>query len=118
MASVIKLKRSETASAVPTTSHLEVGEVALNTADKQIYVRDSSNNIVVVANYSTGITQEDLDRLTALEAATATLVFPTGDYGTLTALTQDAFGQAISASFDCLTTPAGAIGEEDLGVLT
>lgn len=118
MASVIKIKRSETASALPTTTHLAVGEVALNTADQKIYVRDSNDNIVVVANYSTGITQEDLDRLAALEAATATIVFPTGDYGNLTALTQDAFGQAISASFDCLTTPAGAVGEKDLGVLT
>ena len=118
MASVIKLKRSETTSSVPTTAHLEVGEVALNTADQKIYVRDSGDNIVAVANYSEGITQEVLDQIAALEAATATLLFPTGDYGDLTSLTQDAFGQAISTSFDCLTTPIGAIGEEDLGILT
>tara|TARA_B100001996_G_scaffold136184_1_gene103641 strand:- start:35 stop:148 length:114 start_codon:yes stop_codon:yes gene_type:complete len=35
MATVIKLKKSETASSVPTTSNLEVGEVAINTADKK-----------------------------------------------------------------------------------
>jgi hypothetical protein len=52
--SVIKLKRSETASSVPTTSDLAVGEVALNTVDQKIYVRDSSNNIITVANFSTG----------------------------------------------------------------
>jgi hypothetical protein len=51
---VIKLKRSETGSSVPTTSDLAVGEVALNTVDQKIYVRDSSNNIITVANYSTG----------------------------------------------------------------
>ena len=50
MATVIKLKKSETASSVPTTSNLEVGEVAVNTADQKIYVRDSSDNIVTVAN--------------------------------------------------------------------
>ena len=50
MATVIKLKKSETASSVPTTSNLEVGEVAINTVDQKIYVRDSSDNIVVVAN--------------------------------------------------------------------
>ena len=50
MATVIKLKKSETASSVPTTSNLAVGEVAVNTADQKIYVRDSSNNIVEVAN--------------------------------------------------------------------
>ena len=50
MATVIKLKKSETASSVPTTSNLAVGEVAVNTADQKVYVRDSSDNIVVVAN--------------------------------------------------------------------
>ena len=50
MATVIKLKKSETASSVPTTSNLAAGEVAVNTADQKIYVRDSSDNIVTVAN--------------------------------------------------------------------
>ena len=50
MATVIKLKKSETASSVPTKSNLAVGEVAVNTADQKIYVRDSSDNIVTVAN--------------------------------------------------------------------
>jgi len=52
MTSVIKLKRSETASSVPTTSDLAVGEVAVNTADQKIYMR-SSSGIVTVANNST-----------------------------------------------------------------
>ena len=34
----------------PTTSNLVAGEVAINTADQKIYVRDSSSNIVEVAN--------------------------------------------------------------------
>ena len=51
MAIVIKIKKSETASDAPTTSDLAVGEVALNTADKKIYVRDSSDSIINVANY-------------------------------------------------------------------
>ena len=50
MATVIKLKKSETADSVPTTSNLAVGEVAINTADQKIYVRDSNDNIVTVAN--------------------------------------------------------------------
>ena len=50
MATVIKLKKSETASSVPTTSNLAVGEVAVNTADQKVYVRDSGSNIVEVAN--------------------------------------------------------------------
>jgi hypothetical protein len=52
MTTAIKLKRSETAASVPTTSDLAVGEVAVNTADQKIYVRDSANNIVVVGDVS------------------------------------------------------------------
>ena len=50
MATVIKLKKSETASSVPDTSDIVQGEVAINTADQKIYVRDSNDNIVTVAN--------------------------------------------------------------------
>ena len=45
----IKIKRSETPLAVPNTNNLAVGEVALNTVDQKLYVRDSEDNIVVVA---------------------------------------------------------------------
>ena len=50
MATVIKLKKSETASSVPDTGDLVDGEVAINTADQPLNVRDSNNNIVTVAN--------------------------------------------------------------------
>ena len=50
MATVIKLKKSETADSVPDTGDLVVGEVSINTVDQAIYVRDSSDNIVTVAN--------------------------------------------------------------------
>ena len=49
MATRIKLKRSTTAAAVPTTSNLEDGEVALNITDKKLYARNGSN-IIEVAN--------------------------------------------------------------------
>jgi hypothetical protein len=52
VATVIKIKRSETASSVPTTSDLEVGEIAVNTSDKKVYIRDSGDQIVTVANFS------------------------------------------------------------------
>ena len=50
MATVIKLKKSEVAASVPDTGDLVVGEVAINTVDQAIYVRDSGDNIVTVAN--------------------------------------------------------------------
>lgn len=62
MTTVIKIKRSETASSVPTTSDLQVGEVAVNTADKKIYVR-ASTGVVEVANQSTGASVDDATAL-------------------------------------------------------
>jgi len=99
----IKLKRSETASSLPTTSDLVVGEVAVNTADKKIFVRDSADNIVTIANFS---------------ISDPNLVFPTGDYGGLTNPDSDAFGVIIENSFDCKTTPTGTLATEDLGALS
>jgi len=53
VATVIKLKRSTTASAVPTTSDLEDGEVAVNITDKIVYMR-SGGSVVTVANFNDG----------------------------------------------------------------
>ena len=53
MATVIKLKRSTTASSVPTTSDLADGEVAVNITDKIVYMR-SGASIVTVANFNSG----------------------------------------------------------------
>ena len=50
MATRIKLKRSEIPTSVPSVNDLQVGEVALNTVDQKLYVKDSGNNIVEVAN--------------------------------------------------------------------
>ena len=51
MTIVIKPKKSETASAVPTTGDLAVGEICLNVADRKIYTRKSNNSIVVVGSH-------------------------------------------------------------------
>ena len=53
MATVIKLKRSTTASAVPTTGDLEDGEVAVNITDKIVYMRNGGS-VVTVANFNDG----------------------------------------------------------------
>ena len=51
MPAVIKPKKSETASAVPTTGDLAVGEICMNIADRKIYTRKSDNSIVVVGSH-------------------------------------------------------------------
>ena len=47
----IKLKRSNTISVIPDTSDLIEGEVALNTVDKKLYVRNDSSTVITLANH-------------------------------------------------------------------
>jgi len=46
MANTILLKRSATASAVPTTANLAVGELAINYRSKKLFIRDFEDAIV------------------------------------------------------------------------
>tara|TARA_Y100001951_G_scaffold21416_1_gene16337 strand:- start:56 stop:700 length:645 start_codon:yes stop_codon:yes gene_type:complete len=56
MATVIKLKRSTTASSVPTTSDLADGEVAINVVDKKVYVNNGGSIVEVANNIGSGDT--------------------------------------------------------------
>ena len=53
MSTVLKLKRTTTASLIPTTSDLEDGEVAVNITDKVVYMRNGGS-VVTVANFNDG----------------------------------------------------------------
>ena len=64
MSTVIKLKRSTTATAVPTTSDLADGEVAINITDKKVFVRNGGS-IVTVANFNDGASDVDLSAVTS-----------------------------------------------------
>lgn len=57
MAMVIKPKRKFSAGA-PTTSDIVEGEIAINTADKKLYIRDNSSNIVEIGGSAGGSTSE------------------------------------------------------------
>ena len=59
MSQIIKPKRRHTTGA-PTTSDLVEGEIAVNTHDYSIYVRDDANNIIRVGGVQTPMI-EDLD---------------------------------------------------------
>jgi hypothetical protein len=56
MAQTLKLRRSNTAGAVPTTGQMETGELAMNTADGKLFLKDNSSvrPIVTVDNLVTG----------------------------------------------------------------
>lgn len=101
MAVIFKPKRSESSGSVPTSSDLEVGEIAINPTDKTIYTKTAAGNVVKLANYA---------------EADPGLVFPTGDLGGLTG-SQDAFGQTLVATFDSLDTPNGTLTTQDLGTI-
>ena len=104
MATVIKIKKSETASSAPTTSDLVAGEIALNTADKKLFVRDSNDTVITVANF----TESD-----------QSLVFPTGDYGSVaSALSTDAFGELLDQIYDLNTAIKYRLATEDLGAFS
>jgi len=49
MASIIKLKRSTTPGAIPTTGSLEAGELAINLADKKLYSSNDGTNIITIS---------------------------------------------------------------------
>jgi len=61
MSQVIKIKRSETSSSVPSTSDLATHEIAMNVADQKIYTKNASGSIVVVASHAeaAGITEAE-----------------------------------------------------------
>jgi|TARA_B100001971_G_scaffold173484_1_gene166397 hypothetical protein len=65
MAIVIKPKKSETASSIPTTNDLAVGEICINVVDQKIYTRKSDDSIVIVGS----VTAAGVDEATATSKA-------------------------------------------------
>ena len=63
MAQTTKLKRSSSAGAIPGTGDLALGEVAINTADGRMYMKDGANSIVWINKTSeiTGTTPQASD---------------------------------------------------------
>jgi hypothetical protein len=56
MANTIKLKRSSNAGITPDSGDLVQGELAINTADEKLYIKNSSGNIVEVGGSATTFT--------------------------------------------------------------
>jgi hypothetical protein len=67
MATIIKPKRSETASAVPSSGDLAVGEIAVNPTDKKIYVKKADGTVV---DMNPGVTASDTDTTQAVSKFT------------------------------------------------
>ena len=52
MATIIQLKRSETANAVPLAGQIAVGELAVNLADGTLYSKKTDGSIIEVGGYN------------------------------------------------------------------
>jgi|TARA_R100000278_G_scaffold1417_1_gene2937 hypothetical protein len=50
MANTVQHKRNTSSGQTPSASDLDAGEIAINTADAKLFIKDSSNNIVEVLN--------------------------------------------------------------------
>ena len=75
MAQTIKLKRSATSGAAPSTSDLALGEVAINTYDGKMYIKKSvggTESIVEIgANAQTGSNPVKMDAITTVNGQAA-----------------------------------------------
>ena len=75
MAIDVKLKRSHTHSTIPTTSNLVEGEVAINTHDRKMYMRDGSSNVVTISDhYATAFESSAQTLYVTVAASTAVLI--------------------------------------------
>ena len=64
MANTIQIKRSSTATSVPTSGQLAVGELAVNLADKKLYTKDASDAVI-------NLTPEVTDKIQPVSASVA-----------------------------------------------
>jgi uncharacterized protein YbcI len=100
MSSVIKLKRSSTGGAVPAAGDLEVGEVAINLADRVIYSKQSGGAVVRIGEAALGNTNASI-------AAQATRI---GLVNTNLTGTNTALRTLISTNASDITTQTARIG--------
>jgi len=88
MGNIFKPKRSTTASSIPTTGDLQDGELAVNIADKKIFIRDNTNIIdlsIAGPQGATGIGVTGPTGATGIGITGATgVIGPTGPQGITT----------------------------------
>lgn len=131
MANTIILKKSSTASAIPSAGSLEAGELAVNLADAKLYTKTTGGAVILVGSASTGtVTSVSASGGTTGLSFTGSPVTTSGTLtldGTLavanggtgaTTLTGVVIGNGASA-FTTMTAPSGVIvGTTDTQTLT
>jgi hypothetical protein len=72
VATVIKPKRSTVAASIPTAGQLEIGELALNLADRKFYTKNNSGSVVEVGGAGS-VTLQDVTTSGAVTTNNITL---------------------------------------------
>lgn len=118
MASIIKLKRSSTASAVPGDSTLQAGELAINLADKKLFSARSNGETITISgdqynlDTSAGNSSQGVVTLTVDNNALSndTIVF-VGDNGTVVSQTNSSHITVDSTTYAVSTGGNSSIGQ-------
>ena len=108
MANIIKPKRSNTASAVPTTGQLASGELAVNMADKKVYINNGTAVVQVGAGNLSGLGDANISSPT--NGQSLTYNSSTGKWVNSNGGSGDVVGPA-SSSDNALTRFDGATGK-------
>jgi len=87
MASKILLKKSTTASAVPTTSDVDVGEVAVNTEDKRLFTQDNGGSVVELGTTPSSVAVTNNATVGGTLGVTGTTTLGTANIDTATVTT-------------------------------
>jgi hypothetical protein len=108
MANIIKHKRSSVAGQAPTAAQIDVGELAINFADKKLFTKDAANAVIEVAgskwtNETGGISRADKIKVGAAGApASAVDIVGSVSYNALT--TTGPMDLLLASRFEILVT--------------
>ena len=86
MANTIIHKRSSVAGKIPATTDLEYGELAINTSDAKVFLKDASNNIKAINSWA-GIHDKPTGLTDAATAATPSTLVLRDSFGNFSAST-------------------------------
>jgi hypothetical protein len=130
MAIKFKPKRTTTASNVPSTANLEAGEIAINLADKKLFVRDTSNNILElttrnvnslddvnvtglannqVLQYNSSNSKWENTTLTNIWTNSGTFIYNTSTVGIGTATPNTDYKLDVNGTVNCTTLYVGGV---------